>query len=92
MIRMKGRTTVGVRRVTLVGKVLDSQEPGILILDVQPSMGDAPEFRIAGQVRVLERQCVEFNHGGTYDVITLPEHIAASLGKPPDRPKRRRSQ
>jgi hypothetical protein len=76
--------------------VLDSSEPGCIVLDVQPTMGDAAEFKIAGQVRVLERQCIEFNHGGKYyDVITLPEQVAKNLGKDPDEPpppekKRRR--
>jgi hypothetical protein len=66
-----------------------NREPGVTILDVQPSMGDAKQFGIAGQVRLLDRQCLEFSSGGPYDVITLPERVARSLGKPPDKPKRR---
>ena len=99
MGHMEGRGVVSaMRKVLLYGHILgeSKKEPGVTIIEVDPMRGHAKEFGIAGQVRVLDRQCIEFNRGGTCDVIALPEHVARSLSKraneppPPEKTKRRR--
>lgn len=65
------------RVVILFGKLLDSKKDGYVVLDVDPDLGDAREFGLAGQVTFLRRQVIEdtyVSHGR--DVVRVPEHIA----------------
>lgn len=78
------------RIVTLFGKVIEPEKwLPFYVLDVLPDLGDAKEFALAGQVKIHRRQVYEFHSDpGTNgkDIVRLREHIARSLGKPPDAP------
>ena len=75
------------RSITLFGKILDSSHSGYIVLDVEPLLGDAAEFGLAGQITVLERQCIEAKCTADRDLIRIPAHIAECL-RP--KPKKRR--
>lgn len=75
------------RSITLFGKMLDSSHSGHVVLDVEPHLGDAAEFGLAGQISVLKRQCIETTCTADRDLIRIPEHVAESL-RP--QPKKRR--
>jgi hypothetical protein len=85
------------RIVTLFGKVLDPVRGGspYVVLDVLPDLGDAREFGIAGQVRLVNRQISEIHYdpgANGKDIVRLPEQVARSLGKQQPPPKRRRGK
>ena len=68
--------------VTLFGKLLKSQEPGCTVFDVNPRLGTAAErLGLAGKIRLLDRQVIEANYGPDWDIVRMPEHVAASLAK-----------
>lgn len=77
------------KRVTLFGKILESRRPKAIVIDVDPQLGDAPLYGLAGQHVLLERQCLEVRSGPPgRDIVIIPDHIARSLVKP----KRRRRE
>jgi hypothetical protein len=78
-----------IRIVTLFGKSLRvPQHANYLLFDVLPDLGDAREFGLAGQVRLIDRQVKEIHHDPEAlgkDILRVPEQVARSLGRK-DRP------
>jgi hypothetical protein len=76
------------RIVTLFGTILPEdqrQSRGNIVLDVDPDLGDAKEFGLAGQITLLPRQCFspiyEAKSKGERSHIRIPEHIAQALSE-----------
>jgi hypothetical protein len=82
------------RIVTLFGKSLEVPEHANYILfDVLPDLGDAREFGVAGQIRIVERQLREIHHDPEdlgKDILRIPEQVARSVGRFADHPQRRK--
>lgn len=75
------------RTITLFGKILDSQHTGRTVLDVEPQLGDAAEFGLAGQISLLDRQIIDSVVTSGRDVLRIPEHVASDIGHRPRRKK-----
>lgn len=71
------------REVILFGKILSSQCEGMFVLDVEPSMGDAPLFGLGGLVTFKNKECfaTELQAGHLPDIVRVPEHIARLKGE-----------
>jgi len=70
--------------VVLFGSLLESADSRAIVFDVEPRMGNAPEYGLAGQVTLPKRQClavVEAKVPNGYDLIRLPEQVAAALAR-----------
>lgn len=80
---------VAMRTITLFGKILESSHSGRTVIDVEPRMGDAPEFSLAGQISILDRQISDSTQTDGHDVLRIPEHVAGDLGHQPRGRKRR---
>jgi len=65
--------------IMLIGNILESSGSGCTVLDIMPQLGDAKEFRLAGQVRLLDKQILTTNRAGRFDVVRIPAHVARAL-------------
>ncbi len=66
------------REVILFGKILPSEHLGMFVLDVEPSMGDAPLFQLGGLITFKAKEvfATELQAGHLPDIVRIPEHIA----------------
>lgn len=75
------------RQITLFGKILQSSHTGRTVLDVEPNLGDAKEFNLAGQISILDRQITDCTRTSGHDLVRIPEQIATDLSRKPRRRK-----
>lgn len=81
------------RLVTFWGQILRETNDARMLFDVEPSMGDAEEFKLGGQIWFAKRECreiSEMSYAGGHDMVRVPLHVAEAKAAAKGLYKRRR--